>query len=85
MGKFNKRRAVFISDDTDSIVATTVSTSSGEIVNAEVVMTDCNRKICWHEFGSNEKEHLKKIDKVIKQFSIFREDVIKAYEVSRNA
>lgn len=90
MKKFSKRRAEFISDDADSLIATTVSTTPEPLlayegrITIEVVLTDCNRKICWHDFGDTEKEALKKVDKIIKQFSLFREDIVKGYEVIKN-
>jgi hypothetical protein len=50
-------------------------------VDVEVRLTDCNRGIAWHCFGSTEKEAVSRIDKTIKAFELLKEDIHKAYEV----
>lgn len=75
---FDKTVRKFIDDWTSSSIAARVSKYRGE-VEVEVSLSDCSKKILWHDFGRNKKEALKKCDAIIQTFQKIRDTIEAGY------
>lgn len=87
--KFNKTRVKLLCDWSTSTIVTRAQVYTWDMgddvttlsVDVTVKLTDCDRMINWHEFGSNVHEAYAKIDSVIECMQQLKTDVMEAYSI----